>query len=179
LQPSTSLVIGSIYSHQVPIQSTTHPSKVVNKHGLFQFEEDSTTTPWHVSSPFNLAPVTHPLQKFKDHFPRLSGNGIDTKNEHLVSFSNSCHNIGANDNDTCMHLFVNSLEGKSIADFFDLPPKILSVSNGSHSWIASKSRARCPSFLCHGLFMDGVTEWKPTQNDIISTSKLGRACIGE
>lgn len=24
-------------------------------------------------------------------------------------------------------------------------------------------------FLCHGLFIDGVTEWKPTQNDIIPT----------
>jgi hypothetical protein len=29
------------------------------------------------------------------------------------------------------------------------------------------------------LFIDGVTEWKPTQNNIISTSKLGQACIGE
>ena len=35
LQPSTSLVIGSIYSHQVPIQSTTSPAKVIKKYRLF------------------------------------------------------------------------------------------------------------------------------------------------
>jgi hypothetical protein len=44
-----------------------------------------------------------------------------------VAFSNVGHNIGANDNDICMHLFVNSLEGKATTDFFDLPPKILST----------------------------------------------------
>jgi hypothetical protein len=117
-QPSTSSLIGSIYSHQIPIQSTTNPAKVIKKYGLFQFEEDATTTPWHVSSPLNLAPSTQPLPKFKDHLPRFSGNGILTMNEHLVAFSNACHNIGANDNDTCMHLFFNSLEGKAGANFF-------------------------------------------------------------
>jgi hypothetical protein len=49
-----SSIIGSIYSHQVPIQSTTNPAKVINKYGLFQFVEDAMTTPWHVSSPLNL-----------------------------------------------------------------------------------------------------------------------------
>jgi hypothetical protein len=44
-QPSASSVIGSIYSHQVPIQSTTNPTKVIKKYGLFQFEEDAMTTP--------------------------------------------------------------------------------------------------------------------------------------
>jgi hypothetical protein len=44
-----------------------------------------------------------------------------------VAFSNACHNIGANDNDTYMRLFVNSLEGKVVADLFDLPPKIIST----------------------------------------------------
>jgi hypothetical protein len=112
-QPSASSVIGSIYSHQVPIQSTINPAKIIKKYGLFQFEEGATTTPWHVSSPLNLAPATHPLPKFKDHLPRLSGNGIVTTNEQIVAFSNACHNIGANDNDTCMRLFVNSLEGKA------------------------------------------------------------------
>jgi len=48
-------------------------------------------------------------------------------NAHLVAFYNTCHNIGSNDNDTCMCLFVNSLEGKAASDFFDLPPKILST----------------------------------------------------
>jgi hypothetical protein len=84
-QPSASSIIGSIYSHQVPIQSTTNPAKVINKYGLFQFEEDATTTPWHVSSPLNLTPATHPLPKFKDHLPRFLGNGTITTNEHLGS----------------------------------------------------------------------------------------------
>jgi hypothetical protein len=28
-------------------------------------------------------------------------------------------------------------------------------------------------------FIDGMIKWKPTQNNIISTPKLGQACIGE
>jgi len=122
-----SSLIGSLYSHQVPIQSTTNPTKVINKYGLFQFKEDATTTLWHVSSPLNLALSTHPLPKFKEHLPRFSGNNTVTTNEHLVAFYNSCHNIGANDNDTCMHLFVNSLEGKAMAYLFYLPPNIIST----------------------------------------------------
>jgi hypothetical protein len=34
-QPSTSLVIGSLYSHQVPIKSTTNSAKVIKKYGIF------------------------------------------------------------------------------------------------------------------------------------------------
>jgi hypothetical protein len=126
-QPSTSLVIDSFYSHQIPVQSTTNPTKVIKKYRLFLFEEDANTTPWHVSSPLNLAPATCPLPKFKEHLPRFSRNNTLTTTEHLVGFSNACHNIGANDNDTCMHLFVNSLEGKEMTYFFDLPPNILST----------------------------------------------------
>jgi hypothetical protein len=80
-----------------------------------------------VSSPLNLAPSTHPLSKFKENLPKFSGNNIVTTNEHLVAFSNYCHNIEANDNNTYMGLFVNSLEGKDGVDFFDLPPKIIST----------------------------------------------------
>jgi hypothetical protein len=112
-QTSTSSVIGSIYSHQIPVKSTTNPSKVIKKYGLFKFEEDATTTLWHVCSPLNLTPTTHPLSKFKDCFPKFLGNDTITTNEHLVAFSNDFHNIVVNDNDTCMCLFVNSLEGKA------------------------------------------------------------------
>jgi hypothetical protein len=101
-QSSSSSVIGSLYSHRIPFQSTTNPTKVIKKYGLFQFEEDTTTTLWHVSSPLNLAPATCPLPKFKEHIPRFLGNNTIATNEHLVEFSNSCHNIGDNDNDTCM-----------------------------------------------------------------------------
>jgi len=55
-QASSSTLIGSIFSHQIPLNSTTNPSKVINKFGLFQFEEDATNTPWHVSSPLVVAP---------------------------------------------------------------------------------------------------------------------------
>jgi hypothetical protein len=66
-QSSTSSVIGNLYSHHIPIQSTTNPTKVIKKYGLFHFEEDATTTPWHVSSLLNLTPATHSLPKFKEH----------------------------------------------------------------------------------------------------------------
>jgi hypothetical protein len=122
-QPSASSVIGSIYSHQIPIKSTTNPLKVINKYGLFEFEEYAMTTPWHISSPLNLTPATHPLPKFKDHLPRFLGNCTVTTNEHLVAFSNACHNIGANNNDMFMRLFVNSLEGKATTFFFTSLPK--------------------------------------------------------
>jgi hypothetical protein len=124
-KPTASSIIGSIYIHQVPIQSTTNPAKVIKKYEIFQFEEDATTTPWHTSSPLNLAPATYPLPKFKLNLPRFSGNNIVTTNKHLVAFANAFHNIGANNNDTCMHLFVNSLQGKVVAYFFDLPSKII------------------------------------------------------
>jgi hypothetical protein len=136
-QSSASSVIGNLYSHQVPVQSTTNPTKVIKKYGLFQFEEDATTTPWHVSSPFNLAPTTRPLPKFKENLPSFLGNNTFTTNEHLVEFSNAYHNIGANKNDTCMHLFVNYLEGKVAADLFNLPPKILSTWEDLVYWFKS------------------------------------------
>jgi hypothetical protein len=134
---SSSSVIGSLYNHHILVQSTTNPTKVIKKYGLFQFEEDATTTLWHVSSPLNLAPVTRPLPKFKENLPMFSGNNAITTNKHLVEFSNDCHNIGANDNDTFMRLFVNSLEGKVVADFFDLPPKILSTWEDLFYWFRS------------------------------------------
>jgi hypothetical protein len=134
--PSSS-VIGILYSHQFLVQSTTNPTKVIKKYGLFQFQEYDTTTLWHVSSPLNLAPATRPLPKFKDHLPRFLENNTVTMNEHLVEFSNAYHNIGANENDTCMHLFVKSLEGKAVAYFFDLPPNIISTWEELVYWFKS------------------------------------------
>jgi hypothetical protein len=101
-QTSTSSVIHRFYSHQVVFQSTTNTAKVIKKYGLFQFEEDATTSTWHVSSPLNLALATRRLPKFKENLPRFSENNTVTMNEHLVAFSNACHNIGSNGNDTCM-----------------------------------------------------------------------------
>jgi hypothetical protein len=136
-QSSSSSMIGRLYSHHIYIHSTKNPTKVIKKYGIFQFEEVSTTTPWHVSSPLNLAPATRPLHKFKEHIPSFSGNNIVTAYKHLVDFSNSFHNIGANDKDTCIRLFVNSLEGKAVIDLFDLPPKILSTWEELIYWFRS------------------------------------------
>jgi hypothetical protein len=105
--------------------------------GFFQFEKDATTTSWHVSSPLNLEPATRPLPKFKENLLRFSGNNTITTNEHLVAFSNACHNIGSNENDTCMCLFVNTLERKVAADFFDFPPKIMSNWEELFYWFKS------------------------------------------
>jgi hypothetical protein len=114
--------------------------------GFFHFEEDPTTTPWHVSSPLNLTLATCPLPKLKEHLPRFLGNNTVTTNEHLVTFSNSCHNIGDNENDTCIHLFVNSLEGKATVDFFELPPKILSTWEDLVYWSKSTyGQSKSPS----------------------------------
>jgi hypothetical protein len=136
-QYSTLSVIGSMYIHQFLVQSTTNPTKVIKKYGLFQFEEDATITLWHVSFPLNLAPATCPLPKFKEHLPRFLGNNTVNTNEHLVEFSNACHNIGSNDNDTCMCLFVNFLEGKEMTDLFDILPKILSTWEDLVYWFKS------------------------------------------
>jgi hypothetical protein len=136
-ESSYSSVIGRFYIHHIPVQSTTNPTKAIKKYGLFQFQEDATTTPQHVSSPLNLTPSTCPLSKFKENLPKFSGNNIVTTNKHLVAFSNAFHNIGGNDNDTCMCLFVNSLEGKAAVDFFDLPPKIFSTWEELIYWFKS------------------------------------------
>jgi hypothetical protein len=64
-QYSSSSMIGSLYSHHSPVQSTTNPTKFIKKYGHFQFKEDATTTLWHVSYPLNLEPATRPLWKFK------------------------------------------------------------------------------------------------------------------
>jgi hypothetical protein len=144
-QPSTSSVIGSLYTHQIPIESTTNPTNVIKKYGLFQFKEDATTTPWHVSSPLNITPATRPLPKFKENLPRFSRNNTVTMNEHLVAFSNANHNIRANDNDTCMPLFVNSLKG-TMTYFFDLPLMFLSTWEELVYWFKyTYGQSKCPT----------------------------------
>jgi hypothetical protein len=126
-QTSTSSLIGSMYNHYNHVVSTTNSAKVIKQFGLFKFDGDLNITMWHVSSPLDLAPTTTPLPKFKDHLPKFSGNGTISTNEHLIAFSNAYHNIRENENDNCMHLFVNSLEGKVATEFFELPPNIFST----------------------------------------------------
>jgi hypothetical protein len=85
-QPSSLTSIMSIYIHIVHVQYTTNLAKVIKKYGLFQFEEDATTTPWHVSSLLNLLSTTNPFPKFKYHLPKFMGNDTIYTKEHLIAF---------------------------------------------------------------------------------------------
>jgi hypothetical protein len=126
-----------MYSHFNHVQSTTNPTKVIKQYGLFQFEEDANATPWNVSSPLDLAQPPLLFQSLKIIFLNFLVMELFQINEHLVSFSNACHNIGENENDTCMRLFVNSLEGKVVVDFFELPPKIFTTWDELSYWFKS------------------------------------------
>ena len=55
--PNGSMLLGSMYSGYNPTVSVNDPTKVIKTYGLFRFEEDANTTPWHVPSPLNLAPA--------------------------------------------------------------------------------------------------------------------------
>jgi hypothetical protein len=90
-----------------------------------------------VSYPLDLDLTTTRLPKFNDHLPKFSRNDTILVSEHLISFSNVCHNIGANENDTFMRLFVNSLEGNVVADLFELPPKNFSTWDELSYWFNS------------------------------------------
>jgi hypothetical protein len=94
------------------------------------------------------------------------------------SFQWSRHNGVARCTTTISIVLISDAPSESANRCRSIPGKIfnfvpgngaINVGDGSHSWIASRSRARRPSVLCHGLFIDGVTEWKPTQNDIVPT----------
>jgi hypothetical protein len=135
--PSTFSLIESMYSHYNPVVSTTNPAKVIKQYDLLKFVEDTNATSWYLSSPLGLDPATTLLPKFKDHLPNFSGNGTISINEHLIAFSNAWHNIGANENDTCMRLFVNYLEGKTAIDFFELLPNIFSTWDELSYWFRS------------------------------------------
>lgn len=132
-----SIVLGSMYNRYNPVIYTNDLTKVIKKKKLFRFEEDANDTPWHVPSPLNLNPARQPLPKFKDYLPKFSRNGPCMVEDHLNDFSNAFHNIGVNNNDTCMRLFVNSIEGKAAADFFHLLAKSFSTWDGLYYWFRS------------------------------------------
>ena len=126
-----------MFSHSNLTNHPTNTQKVIKKLGIFSYEVDADATPCLVKSPLNLPLPTDSLPKFKDHLPKFSGNGVTTANEHLAAFSNACINIGANDSEVCMRLFVNSLEGRAAAEFFDLPDKVFSTWNELTYWFKS------------------------------------------
>jgi hypothetical protein len=46
------------------------------------------------------------INHIAENLPKFSGNNFVSTNEHLVEFSNAFHNIGDNNNDTCMRLLT-------------------------------------------------------------------------
>jgi hypothetical protein len=88
--------------------STTNPGKVIQKYGIFEFEEDLTNSPWFVPTSLKFAHPVNPLpHKFNHHLPLFHGDGVVLVVEHLCAFSNTCIILGVNGNNSCMLLFMN------------------------------------------------------------------------
>lgn len=66
-------------------------------------------------------PANDPFPNLKDHLVKFSGNIVTMGNKHLFSFSNDCINIGTNNDDVSICIFINSLEGSVAIKFFELP----------------------------------------------------------
>jgi hypothetical protein len=113
--------IGIIFGGCNPMASTTNPGKVIHKYGLFEFEEDLRNSPWFVPTPLKFSQPVNPLpNKFKNHLPLFHGDGTVTVIEHLHVFSNACAILGVNNNDSCMLLFMNPLQGDVASLFYSL-----------------------------------------------------------
>jgi hypothetical protein len=69
-------------------------------------------------------PLPH---KFKNHLPLFHGDGTVTVIEHLRVFSNACAILGVNNNDSCMLMFMNSLQGDVASLFANLPDGCIST----------------------------------------------------
>jgi len=135
-----SISIDNMFSHTNPTAHPSNPRKVIKKLGIFQYEVDVDAMPWLVKSPLNLAPPNDPLPKFKYHLPKFSRNEVMTTKKHLAAFSNACINIDTNDNNVCVCLFINSLEGIAAAKFFEFPDKVFSTWNELTYWFKSTFR---------------------------------------
>jgi hypothetical protein len=130
--------IGSLFGGCNPVVSTTNPGKVIHKYGIFELEEDLNNSPWFVPTPLKFAHLVHPLpHKFKQHLPLFHGDGTVTVVEHLRAFSNACTILGVNDNDSCMILFMNSLQGNVASLFSNLPDECISTWFELSYWFTS------------------------------------------
>jgi hypothetical protein len=57
--------------------------------------------------------------------------------EHLRAFSNACTILGVNENDSCMLLFMNSLQGNVASLFSNLPDECISTWSELSYWFTS------------------------------------------
>jgi hypothetical protein len=69
--------------------------------------------------------------------PLFHGDGTVTVVEHLRAFSNACTILGVNDNDSCMLLFMNSLQGNAASLFSNLPDECISTWFELSYWFTS------------------------------------------
>jgi hypothetical protein len=123
-----SQLIGGFFGGCNPMISTTKPGKFIRKYEIFEFEEYLNNSPWFVPIPLKFAHLVNPLpHKFKHHFPLFHGDGTVTVVEHLRAFSNTCLILGVNDNNSCMLLFMNSLQGNATSLFANLPDECIST----------------------------------------------------
>ena len=131
-----------MFSQYNPIINPTNPQKFKKIMDILQYEVNVDPTPQCVTFPWNLAPTTNPYKKCTYHLPKFSGNGMKSMNEHLTTFSNAYVSIWAHNNDTCICLFVNSLEGRATMNFMTylkryLPPSMNSCTSLSQCLGAS------------------------------------------
>ena len=120
--------IGSLFGGCNPVVSVTNLRKVIQKYGIFEFEEDLNNSPWFVPIPLKFAHPVNPLpHKVKQHLSLFHGDGIVKVVEHLRAFSNACTILGVNNNDICMLLFMNSLQGDATSLFANLPDGCIST----------------------------------------------------
>jgi hypothetical protein len=81
-----------------------------------------------VPIPLKFTHLVNPLpHKFKQHLPLFHGDGNATVVEHICAFSNACIIHGVNDNNSCMLLFMNSLQGNVVSLFANLPDECIST----------------------------------------------------
>ncbi len=167
-------LLGNDYAIYIPQPDPSDNHQVIKKYELFEFIEALNATPWHVPSPLNLAPAAAPLPKFKDYLPKFSTNEICTAEENLIAFSNACHNIGANTNDVCMRLFVNTLDGRVFDEFSicHLVPSPLGKSYAiGFGPLMENNRNQT-------IFFENTITWYSNQGSLLELSTLGlRNCI--
>jgi hypothetical protein len=130
-----SQLIGSMYSGCNPMVSTTNHGKVIHKYGIFQFEEDLNNCPWFVPTSLKLAHPVNPLPyKFKQPLPLFHGDGTVIVEEHLRAFSNACIILRVNENDSCMLLFKNFVQGNAASLFANLLDECISTWSELSYW---------------------------------------------
>jgi len=95
--------------------------------------------PWFLPITLKLTYlVNHLPYKFKLHFLLFLGDGVVIVEKlHLRAFSNACTILEVNDNDSCMLLFINSLEGNATSLFANLPDECMSTWSELSYWFTS------------------------------------------